>query len=82
MKVISLAKGSLRVRVKSAADCFDPGSIFLGIRLRKNATVSATWNEFSWQDLCHDGQLLSRLLLETTALKPATHGLQYLTYLG
>jgi len=41
-----LGKRSLRLRVKSEADCLISGSIFLGIRLRKDSTVSFSWHGF------------------------------------
>lgn len=58
MKAMSLWKGSFRLRVKSLAERLASGSMTLGIRLQKDATMGLSWHDFSWQDRCHDNQLL------------------------
>ncbi|MEJ5366664.1 MAG: hypothetical protein WHS86_16335, partial [Desulfosoma sp.] len=55
---MSLAKGSLRVRVKSSAERLASGVIFLGIRLKKLAKMGVIWHGFSQQVLCHHARLL------------------------
>jgi hypothetical protein len=64
IKAVSFEKGSFRLRVKSLSDCLAPGSMFWGIRLRKDATGLASWHGFLKQDLCHDDQLLTGFSLE------------------
>jgi len=64
MKVMSLGKGSFLLRVKCVAEPFAAGSIFLGIRFRKDVKMLGSWHEFSRQDLCHNDQLLIHSLKE------------------
>jgi hypothetical protein len=69
---MSLAKGSFRLRVKSLAEPLASGSICLGIRLKKDAVTLVSWHDFSWQDLCHDGQLLSDFWFKIEVLLPCS----------
>lgn len=65
--VISLGKGILRLRVKSETDSLISGSMFLGIRLRKDPMVSPSWQGFPKHCPCHGSQLLEKLLVENKA---------------
>lgn len=79
IKVMILGKGSLRLRVKSDADCLASGSIFLRIRLRKCSIALPDWHAFSRQELYHISHLLEKLLAQNECIPLTFIEGEYLT---